>query len=314
MMALHLTLRCRLPERTFMNTPTFRVSPRTAFKLFAWIFPLLLLASPAVWAQKAQTVNFPSEDGKTTLVAYQYAPDTPGPHPAVVMLHGRGGLYSTLRKTFDIDSLSSRHVMWAKFWVERGYVAMLVDSFGPRGYPRGFEAGTNDGSRPASVNEITVRPLDAYAALKFLRAQPGVIRDQVFLQGWSNGGSTALSAASTNAPGIESPTVATGFRAFLSMYPACAQVMRKFTGSYRSYAPMLVLIGTDDEEVNPERCARLSEIAERNGSDWQFVLYPGVEHSYDTPTRKRESVEANKLAAEDSKQRAQAFFGKFIAR
>jgi dienelactone hydrolase len=76
---------------------------------------------------------------------------------------------------------------------------LLVDSFGPRGYARGFEAGTNDGSRPASVNEITVRPLDAYAALKFLRNQPGVIKDQVFLQGWSNGGSTALSAASTRA-------------------------------------------------------------------------------------------------------------------
>lgn len=292
---------------------------RTGFKIPAalpgvLLLMVLLLACPATRAQKAQTVNFPSEDGTTTLVAYQYAPATPGPHPAVVMLHGRGGLYSTLKQTFDADSLSSRHTLWVKFWVERGYVALLVDSFGPRGYARGFEAGTNDGSRPASVNEITVRPLDAYAALKFLRSQPGVIKDKVFLQGWSNGGSTALSAASTAAPGIEAPTVATGFRAFLSMYPACGQVMRKFTSAYRSYAPMLLLIGTDDEEVNPERCERLSEIAVRNGSDWQFVLYPGVEHSYDTPTRKRESVEANKLAAEDSKQRAQAFFGKFLTR
>jgi len=286
----------------------------TGLKLPAALFGMLLLACPAAWAQKAQTVNFLSGDGKTTLVAYQYAPDTPGPHPAVVMLHGRGGLYSTLKRTFDADSLSSRHAMWVKFWVERGYVALLVDSFGPRGYARGFEAGTNDGSRPASVNEITVRPLDAYAALGFLRTQPGVIKDKVFLQGWSNGGSTTLSAASTTAPGITAPTETTGFRAFLSMYPACGQVMRKFAGSYRSYAPMLLLIGTDDEEVNPERCERLSELAVRNGSDWQFVLYPGVEHSYDTPTRKRESVEANKLASEDSKRRAQAFFGKFLAR
>jgi dienelactone hydrolase len=42
------------------------------------------------------------------------AVDTPGPHPAVVMLHGRGGLYSTLKQTFDGDSLSSRHVMWVQ--------------------------------------------------------------------------------------------------------------------------------------------------------------------------------------------------------
>ncbi|SFU80460.1 carboxymethylenebutenolidase [Polaromonas sp. YR568] len=298
-----------------MHTAVLPVVGRTLMPVAALALCVLaLLAGPAAWAQKAQAVNFTSGDGKTELVAYMYLPSTPGPHPAVVMLHGRGGLYSTLKQTFDGDSLSSRHVMWGKFWAERGYVGLLVDSFGPRGYARGFEAGTNDGSRPASVNEITIRPLDAYAALKFLRNRPDVIKDQVFLQGWSNGGSTALSAASIVAPGIEAPTETTGFRAFLSMYPACAQVMRRYTQTYRSYAPMLVLIGTDDEEVNPERCARLSEIAERNGSDWQFVLYPGVEHSYDTPTKKRESVEANKLAAEDSKQRAQAFFGKFLAR
>lgn len=292
-----------------MHTASLPLLPRTV--LAVALFVLSLLAGSGAWAQKAQAVKFISEDGKTELVAYMYVPSTPGPHPAVVMLHGRGGLYSTLKETFDGDSLSSRHVMWGRFWAERGYVGLLVDSFGPRGYARGFEAGTNDGSRPASVNEITIRPLDAYAALKFLRNRPDVIKDQVFLQGWSNGGSTALSAASTRAPGISAPTEITGFRAFLSMYPACAQVMRFFSESYKSYAPMLLLIGTDDEEVKPERCAQISEIAKRNGSDWQFVLYPGVEHSYDTPTKKRESVEANKLAAADSKKRAEEFFKKF---
>jgi len=279
----------------------------------ALALPALLafaFTAPA-WAQKNETVNFLSEDGKTMLVAYLYKPSTPGPHPAVVMLHGRGGLYTTLKQTFDGDSLSSRHAMWGKFWADRGYVGLLVDSFGPRGYARGFEAGTNDGRRPASVNEITVRPLDAYGALRFLRARQDIIKNQVFLQGWSNGGSTTLSAASTRAPGISEPSPATGFRAFLSMYPACTQVIQHYTDSYKAYAPLLLLIGTDDEEVKPERCAQISDIAKRNGSDWEFVLYPGVEHSYDTPTKKRESVEANKLAAEDSKKRAEAFFARF---
>ena len=107
-----------------------------------------LLAAPGAWAQKARAVNFTSEDGKTELVAYMYLPSTPGPHPAVVMLHGRGGLYSTLKETFDGDSLSSRHVTWGKFWAERGYIGLLVDSFGPRGYARGFEAGTTTEAGP----------------------------------------------------------------------------------------------------------------------------------------------------------------------
>lgn len=272
---------------------------------------LLAFAVSPAWAQSNQEVKFLSEDGKTELVAYMYLPSTPGPHPAVVMLHGRGGLYSTLKKTTDGESLSSRHAMWGKFWADRGYVGLLVDSFGPRGYARGFEAGTNDGRRPASINEITVRPLDAYAALRFLRERSDVIKDQVFLQGWSNGGSTTLSSASTRSPGITDPDSKKGFRAFLSMYPACTQVIQHFTESYKAYAPLLLLIGTDDEEVKPEKCAQISDIAKRNGSEWEFVLYPGVTHSYDTPTKSREAVEANRLAAADSKNRAEAFFRRF---
>jgi len=29
------------------------------------------------------------------IVGYLFRPQTPGPHPAIVLLHGRGGLYST---------------------------------------------------------------------------------------------------------------------------------------------------------------------------------------------------------------------------
>ena len=48
---------------------------------------------------------------------------------------------------------------------------------------------TGHGDRPAAVSEITVRPLDAYAALKYLRTRPDVKPDRIGIQGWSNGGS-----------------------------------------------------------------------------------------------------------------------------
>ena len=41
----------------------------------------------------------------------------------------------------------------------------------PRGYPTGFAVGTIK-HRPGEINEITVRPLDAFAGLKYLRARP----------------------------------------------------------------------------------------------------------------------------------------------
>ncbi len=270
---------------------------------------LLAWAAPALQAQVAETVHFPSKGGASRLVAYLYLPATPGPHP--VMMHGRAGLYSASSATHDAQALSSRHVLWARFWADRGYAALLVDSFGPRGYPRGFAAGTNDGSRPPEVNEVTIRPLDAYGALDYLRKRGGVVADQVFLHGWSNGGSAALSAASARAPGIVAPTPATGFRAVLSMYPACTQVARHYAGDYATYTPLLLLIGSDDEEVRPENCRILADDAKDNGSDVEFVLYEGAEHSYDTPSPGRRRLPANVAAAADSMRRAQAFFEQY---
>lgn len=47
--------------------------------------------SVAAAAAAPQTVYFPSADGRTALVGYVFQPTTPGPWPAIVMLHGRGG-------------------------------------------------------------------------------------------------------------------------------------------------------------------------------------------------------------------------------
>ncbi len=271
---------------------------------------LLAWGAPAVQAQVAETLHFPSLDGTSRLVAYMYRPSSPGPHPAVVLMHGRTGLYSSRKDTFDAASLSARHVMWGKYWAERGYIALLVDSFGPRGHARGFAAGTNDGRRPANLNEITIRPLDAYGALRYLRGRSDVSADKVFLQGWSNGGSAALSAASASAPGIAAPTPATGFRAVLALYPACTRVTQHFTPAYATYTPLLLLIGSDDEEVRPENCRILYQNAKRNGSDMEFVMYEGAEHSYDWPGAGRQGVPANAAATQDTLRRAEAFFGR----
>jgi carboxymethylenebutenolidase len=58
----------------------------------AWIWLLLAFAARAYAADSPPTeVSFLSRDGKTTLRGFLFVPATPGPWPAVVMLHGRGG-------------------------------------------------------------------------------------------------------------------------------------------------------------------------------------------------------------------------------
>ena len=157
-------------------------------------FALMLTALPgAVLAQ--ERVSFPSADGKTALTAYVFAPPKRGAAvPAVVMMHGRGGVYSSAAKgRYDASTISRRHRMWGALWAANGYVAVLVDSFGPRGYAGGFPRFSYN-TRPDAVNEVSVRPLDAYGALTWLRARKDIAGDRVGLQGWSNGGSAALAS------------------------------------------------------------------------------------------------------------------------
>ena len=253
-------------------------------------------------AADVKTVHFPSEDHRTSLVAYLFEPAGPGPHAAIVLLHGRAGPYSSLAKgVYDATTLSRRHKQWGDFWADRGYFALLVDSFSPRGFPAGFPAGSY-GDRPAEVSEQTVRPLDAYGALRYLRAQPGVIADRIGVQGWSNGAMTVLAIMSDQAPGKP----ASGFRAAVAEYPGCN--MDSLKGEYHAYAPILMLIATNDEEVNPLTCEKFARRVKAAGSPLEFRIYPGAGHNYDDPESKAQSVPGNRRATEDTFQRAEAFF------
>jgi dienelactone hydrolase len=200
---------------------------------------------------------------------------------------------------------------WGEFWAGRGYLALLVDSFGPCGHAAGFPRGSYD-QRPETVSEQTVRPLDAYGALRYLRSRGDVIAGRIGVQGWSNGGMTVLVTMSSRAPGIERPTPSTGFRAALAEYPVCG--MAAIQGDYSAYAPVLMMIAAADEEVSPQRCREFAERARAAGNPLKEIVYPGAEHNFDDPGRARQSNPANRRATEDAMRRAEEFFAAQLLR
>lgn len=273
---------------------------------------LLFALSGSCFSSDPKTVHFLSEDQQTKLVGYVFEPSGPGPHAAIVMLHGRAGPYSSLAKgVYTAATLSKRHKQWGEFWADRGYVALLVDSFGPRGFPAGFARGSYD-DRPSEVSEQTVRPLDAYGALRYLRGRRDVAGDRVGVQGWSNGGMTVLVTMSDRAPGIDAPSRKNGFQAAVAEYPGCG--MDAIKGRYHAYAPVLLMIASADEEVSPRRCETFAERARTAGSDLDPVVYEGAEHNFDDPGKKKQSNPANQRAAADAMRRAEAFFQKHLQR
>jgi dienelactone hydrolase len=263
------------------------------------------------------TVQFPSADGRTTLTGFVYTPkNNPAERaPAVVMMHGRAGPYSTNVKTsgpYNASTLSKRHKMWGESWSALGYVAVLVDSFGPRGFPGGFGRHTIS-ERPDAVNEVTVRPLDAYGALAYLRSRSDVAGERIGLQGWSNGGSAALAAMAVDAPvdALNLASPAMGFRAALVFYAGCGLRGRFDAQGYRPYATVLAFHGTADEETSPQRCRRLIERSRSLGGDISLKLYPGATHGFDDPGRQK--APSNRAATTDAKMSSEALFERLLA-
>ena len=259
-----------------------------------------------------ERVTFISADERTTLVGYLFKPATmPAVRvPAVVMMHGRAGAYSDRANgVYDASTLSMRHKAWGREWADNGYIALLVDGFGPRGFPQGFPRFSYD-RRPEELNEVTVRPLDAYGALAYLRSRPDVDPNRIGLQGWSNGGSAAISTVSGRVPGISS--AAKGFRAALAFYPACGLKGQFDQTPFRPYAPTLVFHGTADEEVSYKRCLALVERSRESGGTVEIQVYPGATHSFDSLSRKRQRVDANSAATDDAVERSLRFFARYL--
>src|SRR5271169_2869495 len=90
---------------------------------FVAAFALLGISSASA---DPDAVTFPGAEG-VTLRGFLYAPSTPGPHRAIVALHGCAGL------TGSNGLPSARHEDWGERWAAADFVALFPDSFGSRG-------------------------------------------------------------------------------------------------------------------------------------------------------------------------------------
>ena len=284
------------------------ISVRSLSRLAAITAAMVLSvgATPPPLGPLPDRVTFQSANGET-LVGYVFKPE--GPHaarsPAVVMMHGRAGPYSSLAEgRYDASTLSQRHQKWGHLWAQQGYLAILVDGFGPRGYPQGFTHQSYK-DRPDSVNEVTVRPFDAYGALAYLHTRPDVAVDRIALQGWSNGASATLATMSSATPALKSPSASTGFRGALAFYPGCG-LKGHFKAGLIPYAPLHVYVGTADEEISPQECAELVDVSRGQQANITLKIYPGATHDFDDPGEKRQSVPGNVAAKADAMSRVMA--------
>lgn len=154
------------------------------------------------------------------------------PQPAVVLLHGCGGMW-TDDVPFETDQLTGEPLVdevlekWGRELASRGFTALAVDSFTPRtpeGTPDAEWQDQCGWSYDEGVSENTVRPLDAEAAQAWLAARQDVDAARIGLMGWSQGATAAMvtmGATAIDANVVRAQAAAKPFKAALAFYPGC---------------------------------------------------------------------------------------------
>jgi dienelactone hydrolase len=236
---------------------------------------LFVLWSGAAMAQ--QLVHFPSLDGNgpgqpaTMLDGYLFRPPYAGRHPAVVFLHGCGGLIGR-----QSGRILGRERAWAGVLTGRGYAVLMVDSLNPRHHGEmcsvtGFDLAL-----------YRARPKDAYGALLWLQAQPFVIADRIAVIGWSQGGGVVLYTIGSDSLGRPAPLPQGDFRAAVAFYPGSCDP-RRHPDLWTTATPLLVLSGAADVWTPAMPCRQFLDGAIGRGAPVTLQLYPGAYHEFDAP-------------------------------
>jgi dienelactone hydrolase len=238
-------------------------------------------------APKMESARFPSAQG-VEITGYYFRPKGDGPFPAVIGMHGCGGLFERDRKTMSLNRID-----WAQRFVDAGYVVMFPDSYLPRGFLTVCEI------KPAEQTVKLLHQLgDLVGAATWLLSQPFVDKDKIALIGWGTGGTAVLRALDPQLPIRR----LIDFKEAIAFYPRC-----DFLEQGTIYSPRpapTILMGAADEWVQPAPCKALA-------TKWNspIVLYPGAYHNFDVPNvpvRKRQTGEGPKRAGTDPAARAKA--------
>ena len=287
-------------------------------KIFACVAGVaVLLWTGAAAAQ--EVVHFPSlEDNgpgqpSTQLEGYLFRPAGEGRHPAVVGLHGCSGMFS--QATGSILPLLQA---WAAELNRRGYVVLLVDSFGPRRHGEMCSIGGFD------LGLYRKRPRDAYGALWYLQLQPFVRGDRIGVIGWSQGGGVTLLSIPRQSLGRPANLPQGDFRAAVAFYPGSCNDDRLPAG-WTSTIPLLILQGAEDVWTPLRPCRAFVEGAVARGSPIEMQVYPGAYHAFDAPNLSRRElpnyvtragivpiIGTDTAAREDAFARVPAFLARYL--
>ncbi len=214
------------------------------------------------------------------ITAHWFPRDGAQRQPAIVALHGCGGLWRTGRPDAALR-FESRYVDYVARLHAAGYHVLLPDSFTARG-ERSICAQKNTGRQVT----VETRRADVAAAVRWLAAQPQVDAARIVVLGWSHGAMTTLAAINEARPDAARPVAAA-----VVFYPGCAALLEQ---DFVVAQPLLMLLGANDDWTPPARCEQLvAGVRKRQPqADITLRVYADSYHGFDGtgPVRLRPEV------------------------
>ena len=250
----------------------------------ASLFPVAVSAE--FLAYPMRTVSFTSEG--VSLVGTVYLPDSPAPHPGVVLVHGSGKFP---RRMYHV---------WADHFVRSGIAVMAYDKRGV-----GDSGGVYEGNNNTSFENLQLLAKDAAAAADFLTSLPGIDASRVGLWSISQGGWITPIAASLNprisfVVNVSGPAVSVGEENYFSRLTGDDHgqansltreqienlTMQRPASEFdphpylaRMTVPSLWIYAGQDNSIPVRKSvARLDSMVREQKLPIEVVIYPGANH------------------------------------
>lgn len=221
----------------------------------------------ASWTPKAlpDLLKGNTQNETTNIVGNLFLPaaSDKGKVPAVVLMHGSGGIYSAM-----LD-------FWPKLFNAQGYAVLAVDSFGPRG----VKSTVAEQSQVPFAADVA----DAFAALKLLASHPRVDASRIAIMGFSRGGITTWRTAVERIIAAQKLPNGLRFAAHVPFYAGgCVGVFRLIVkpGVF-SKSPMLWVHGDADDYTPIEPCRDYAGRIGKAGTPVEFAVIAGARHKFD---------------------------------
>lgn len=200
------------------------------------------------------------ETTTTSIAADLYLPTFgSGPFPAVVLSQGLSGVSR------------SREHRYAKLLADHGIAALVFDSFAARSRSK-----LADPFKALHVSE-TMMLGDAFAALAYLANRHDIRADNIAIVGFSYGGMIAVLAAYRQIAETFLPK-GPRFSRHVAYY-GCS--IPRLDDPTTTGAPVTMLIGEKDRNVDLPRTREIAEDLRSGGSKVDLTLYPDLFHQWD---------------------------------